>query len=544
MKLTEEQKSMLKAPAEEQVKLYFNTIHAKDQKGGAFVFHAENDKGYNYVRNFDSSLKTVTTLLKNNQDFSVFCSLNSYKPKKGATKDELSHIRSKKNLWGIECIMIDIDAPSEFSGREEELYDVLSWHWGNKGFLPEPNLVSFSGGGGIHLYFAFDRLPKDMEKSINLLKYALAELFVQLEAAHMFPVAEKEMKKGTTEIIAYKVDLNVLDTQRMDRIPGSINPKTGKMHRCFSTGREKYTYKELKDFLLEGEKYKYENKLKELKNSIKELRTGLKSVPEKHYRSVENKEIRERKLGEKRVERLLSLSKKTNKSFEGCRELAAFILTNSAHTANYSDEKIIELLDELNNCFYSPLSEKELHLALEHSNKEYRFKNEKIAEMLNLTPAEAKIMFPDNTRPGDRKERTKRDKIIIAKKTLKGKSYPEIAKETEYSLSLVKRRAREMKSDGNLVFFANGCRKGRVNRIVKNHIIQLLKQLYGKSEIDEKENTVFYFDEFGSFCTVLSFSIEGLVLFKLLEYAAVSRGRDAPDCLVRSKSDISRASAP
>ena len=544
MRLTEEQKAMLNAPAEEQVERYFNTIHEKDQKGGAFVFHAENDKGYNHIRNHEKTIKTIINLFNHNKEYAIFCTLNTYKPKKGAIKEELDNIRSERNLWGIDCIMIDIDGPLEFSGREEELYNVLSWHWGNKGFLPEPNLVSFSGGGGIHLYFAFDRLPKKMKKSVNLLKYALAERFVQIEVAHMFPEAEKETKKGTTEIVTYKVDLNVLDTQRMDRIPGSINPKTGKMHRCFSTGREKYTYKELKDFLLEGEKYKYEDKLKELKNSIKELRTGLKSVPEKHYRSVENKEIRERKLEEKRVERLLSLSKKTNKSFEGCRELAAFILTNSAHTANYSDEKIIELLDELNNCFYSPFSEKELHLALEHSNKEYRFKNEKIVEMLNLTPAEAKIMFPDNTRPGDRKERTKRDKIIIAKKILKGKSYPEIAKETEYSLSLVKRRAREMKSDGNLVFFANGCRKGRVNKIVKNYIEELLKQLYGKSEIDEKENTVFYFDEFGSFCSVLSFSIEGLVLFKLLEYAAVSRDRDAPDCLVRSKSDNSRAGIP
>lgn len=103
------------------------------------------------------------------EDCSVFATLNSYNPAKDAV------LRTLRSLWRADCIMVDIDADVELVGREEELYRALSWLWIIDKRLPEPNLVSFSGGGGIHLYFTFGHIPASMPKSLRYLKQLIQQ---------------------------------------------------------------------------------------------------------------------------------------------------------------------------------------------------------------------------------------------------------------------------------------------------------------------------------------------------------------------------------
>lgn len=439
-----------------QVERYFSALHLHPEglKGGVFTLMEKNKFKEQYSHGYKKSVDKIITLLEK-KERPVFVTLNSYK--KDNSYDRYCK-RDDKHLWGIDTIMIDIDAPTQLLGVEDELISILQWAWELEK-IPMPNLYSYTGSGGVHLYYCIERLPKSMEQSINALKWAIAEKIIEFEDE--FP-----MRDGYT----YHVDTKVFDSQRLDRVPGSIHEDTGVMCKCFETGKDRYKYKELlsycdeetwrADYKIENAR-KYINKKRGInpQEEVDKKKTGAKVIDDKPtthqpsqpliHDALTKDDIR---LTQKRVKGLFILAK-NGYEFPNCREIACFILRNWLMQLNYSKSKADKVLSEFNSLLKEPLSEKEL-IQNTRSKKLYKFSNSYLKETLNLTD-EQMVVFYKRYRPGDRKERTLIDKVNIAKLLIQGFTSEQICEKLSISLSLLKRRRTEMKKAEGLLYWAS-----------------------------------------------------------------------------------------
>lgn len=466
-----------------QVERYFSALHLHPEglKGGVFTLMEKNKFKEQHSHGYKKSIEKITNLLYK-QERAVFVTLNSYK--KDRPTDPYCK-RDDKHLWGIDTLMIDIDAPPQLCGVEDELISILKWAW-ELGKIPTPNLYSYTGSGGIHLYYCIERLPKSMKESINALKWAIAEKIIAYEQD--FP---------TREGYTYKVDTKIFDSQRLDRVPGSIHEDTGKMCVCFTTDQPKYKYKDLLSYCDE-ESWSAEYKIQDARKYINKLRGIKEEIPTdkptykpviKTEKETDNKygEKEARALCKKRINTLFTLAK-NGKDFRNCREIACFILRTWCMQLEYDETKTIKYLKMFNNLLEEPLSEKEL-LNNTKCRKQYKFTNAYLKDALNLTEKEL-LMFSKKYRPGNRKERTLIDKINIAKLLIKGISSDEICDKLGISLSLLKRRRTEMKKAEGLEFWANYVIPVERHKKAFIAIIKNLKEKIG----EQRENFRIYLE--------------------------------------------------
>lgn len=394
------------------------------------------------------------------EDCSVFATLNSYNPAKDAV------LRTLRSLWRADCIMVDIDADVELVGREEELYRALSWLWIIDKKLPEPNLVSFSGGGGIHLYFTFGHIPASMHKSLRYLKQLINKRIQEyLDTCGIAPTAHKE--NGT--FAHYRVDMKTVDPQRYDRVPGSINPKTGRRCVCFKTGVERYSYQDIFTYFDEqieinrAKMADYKEKAKLYSRTNKEKSCKVKRG-KKYGVSTKNR------VPNRRVQGLFALQK-NGKSFDGCREFACHIIASSMRSMNKPVEEIETALNTFNAGFAMPLASCELQAILRQKNV-YRFTNKYISDVLELTADEKKLMFAAK-RPGNRKERTWSNKVAIAKAAMQGMTVVQTAEWVGLSVSCVKHMRAAMLREGGFLFWSLNCSKKAFEKEIKRLVAEL-----------------------------------------------------------------------
>lgn len=394
------------------------------------------------------------------EDCSVFATLNSYNPAKDAV------LRTLRSLWRADCIMVDIDADVELVGREEELYRALSWLWVIDKRLPEPNLVSFSGGGGIHLYFTFGHIPASMHKSLRYLKQLINKRIQEyLDTCGIVPTTHKE--NGT--FAHYRVDMKTVDPQRYDRVPGSINPKTGRRCVCFKTGVERYNYQDIFTYFDEqieinrAKMADYKEKAKLYSRTNKEKSCKVKKG-KKYGVSTKNR------VPNRRVQGLFALQK-NGKSFDGCREFACHIIASSMRSMNKPVEEIETALNTFNAGFTMPLASCELQAILRQKNI-YRFTNKYISDVLELTADEKKLMFAAK-RPGNRKERTWNNKVAIAKAAMQGMTVVQTAERVGLSVSCVKHMRAAMLREGGFLFWSLNCSKKAFEKEIKRLVAEL-----------------------------------------------------------------------
>lgn len=418
----------------------------------------------NHLRKYQSgAVGSCINMVANDlirEECSVFATLNSYNPAKDAV------LRTLRSLWRADCIMVDIDADVELVGREEELYRVLSWLWIIDKKLPEPNLVSFSGGGGIHLYFTFGHIPASMHKSLRYLKQLINKRIQEyLDTCGIVPTAHKE--NGT--FAHYRVDMKTVDPQRYDRVPGSINPKTGRRCVCFKTGVERYSYQDIFTYFDEqieinrAKMADYKEKAKLYSRTNKEK--SCKSKKSKKY-GVSTKN----RVPNRRVQGLFALQK-NGKSFDGCREFACHIIASSMRSMNKPVEEIETALNTFNDGFAMPLTSCELQAILRQKNI-YRFTNKYISDVLELTADEKNLMFAAK-RPGNRKERTWNNKVAIAKAAMQGMTVVQTAERVGLSVSCVKHMRAAMLREGGFLFWSLNCDKKAFEKEIKRLVAEL-----------------------------------------------------------------------
>lgn len=456
----------------EQVKLYFNTLHEKDQKGGHYVFSPQDKYGDVQHGAVGTSINKITNMLYNDSNSSVFVTLNSY------NKVSDKNLRNRSNLWGLDCIMIDIDGKKELCGKEQELYDSLSWFWKTKNLIPEPNLWSCTGGGGIHLYYCFERLPRQMENSIKTLKKLFNQKIDEIQKSYdCFPY----VYNSNGEFITYKVDTKVTDSQRYDRIPGSINKKTGRRCVCFRNNIPRYKYSDLFEY--------FECDSLPKRNAIKKKKTN------KTYNKTFSNEVLIR-LAKKRIKALFELQKNGH-SFINCREYAVFIMANSMRQLNFTTNVIEKTLNTFNQKFYEPLRQSEIEANVKQE-KVYAISNNDVISWLNLDEQE-KELFLSKKRPGNRKKKTFKNKVNIAKLVIEGFSISEIAKKLSISISIVKHMRVAIKKSGGFSFWSTGCNKKAYKKALMKKLNNKKKpvnnRLFSAAKIWNEKCTII-----GSFC--------------------------------------------
>lgn len=319
----------------------------------------------------------------------VFISLNQFNGFMNKDYNE----KSEKNLFSIDTLMFDIDAKGEnLSGQEDYLMSLLFSDM-IKDDLPLPNAFSYSGSGGVHIYYCIKTSHHSMAKAVKALKYILAKKLSSI-------IDDISQNTG----MYYELDTSVFDNVRNDRLAGTMNPKTGRMCEFFATNVERYTFQELIGYAeikeidwdrmrKAAQKNYYYGKNTNSKIIVSEFKKSNKPVKKNGTGKTDSCTKYFRPVAEKRVNGIMALAK-SGYGFRGCREKTCFVFRQMCRQAGFDSQKEIEMLRELNSYFYEPFDE---YFLIKHtdSKKIYKYSNALLAQMMNIEPDsnEYKIVF-------------------------------------------------------------------------------------------------------------------------------------------------------
>ena len=264
-----------------------------------------------------------------------------------------------KTYRRIECIkelnalFIDLDTYKTYFTKEQILMNLNENHF--KQSIPIPNFI-IDSGRGLYLIWFIKKVPS---MALPLWK-AVEEYFY------------KELKE-------FGADRQALDATRILRVPGSFNSKT---------------HTEVK--IIDNYDYLYE--LREIQNEyMPELS---EKAPVRRGRPKKVKYIyRERSLYYARLQDITKLCEIRKYDLKGHRELILFLYR---YYVCYFTDDIKKALDDtlwLNSMFKQPLREKEVisttksaETVFKDQNKDYKYKNETLINLLEITDEEQKEM--------------------------------------------------------------------------------------------------------------------------------------------------------
>ena len=348
-------------------------------------------------------------------------------------------LRKSEALRRINALYVDIDIDNRYYGTHEEMIERIRvcLYEGNPS-IPAPSLM-IDSGGGCHLYWLLEDLPR------------MALAFWQAVAGHL----ASDVRKATSMIDHLKVDAGVsADSQRVMRLPGTYNQRNGRMCRIVvNHGCDIYRLDELRD------RYGYG-----------------KIAPTKKFFPTNGNSYYARVLND--LVRLRDLRAKAPKD-DWCRKRMTFLFRHFALLAGINAEKALELTQEYNGGFAQPIPETKLTRQTESAQKAieqgkaYRYKIVTLIDLLSITKTEMKhmtVLVDDITRQERRRARRRAQysrrgvdgltdkqremdaaRLIIDRLVAQGKTQSEIAAETGYSLSKVKRiRAEHKKCAGSI----------------------------------------------------------------------------------------------
>ena len=256
-------------------------------------------------------------------------------------------------LRELNALFIDLDTYKTDFTKEQILMNLNeNYFWKN---IPTPNFI-IDSGRGLYLIWLIKKVPS--------------------MALPLWKAAEDYFYKTLKE---FGADRQALDATRILRIPGSINPKT---------------HTEVK--IIDNYDYLYE--LREIQNEyMPELS---EKALKKRGRPKRVKYIyRERSLYYARIQDLIKLYELREYNLKGHRELILFLYRYYLCYFTEDIEKSLNDILELNNMFKQPLREKEVLSATKSAetvfkdqNKDYKYKNETLINLLEILDEEQKEM--------------------------------------------------------------------------------------------------------------------------------------------------------
>ena len=227
---------------ESQASGYMYTLHGLTTAQANFVLYMGDGCTYMKHGNIEKVVKHIKDWFnKDDHDCNnCFISINAFNPFMHCPKGEkadMKEFKNTKNLYSLDTLLLDIDAKGEnLIGMEDQVVSYVINRMVNDEF-PLPNAFSYSGSGGIHLYYAMVPVYPSARGAVRTLKIIMSHKIDRILDDYLQDTG-----------MEYEVDFKTLDVQRNDRLPGTMNPKTGRMCEFFKTIVPPYTFQKLIDF--------------------------------------------------------------------------------------------------------------------------------------------------------------------------------------------------------------------------------------------------------------------------------------------------------
>ena len=348
-------------------KNYIDNIHSRSK--GWITRSVIDKKGYSQWHYKYAELKDLDM-----RDENIYITLNTfYKP-----------CRRLENIKELNTLFIDLDYYKIGKTKDQVLMDLEKNYFNQS--IPIPNYV-IDSGRGMYLIWIINAVPS---KALPLWKAVQEYLYNQLKY--------------------FGADRQALDATRILRVPGSINSKS----------------KTVVNIL---DEYEYIYDLREIQNGFL---PELKPYEKKKGRpSKINYIYRERSLYYGRIQDIIKLCELREYDLKGHRELILFLYRYYLCSFTEDIEKALSDVLELNSMFRQALSEREVIRATRSAercyldkNKQYKYKNETLIELLEITEEEQKYMIIIIS-----KEEYKRRKRIRNKNSYDGEKAKKIYQE-------------------------------------------------------------------------------------------------------------------
>ena len=318
-------------PQKQKRNLYIDTIHSNSK--GWITRSVIDENGYSQWHYKYAELKDLDMSREN-----IYITPNTF----------YSTFRRIEYIKEINALFIDLDYYKTRFNREQILMN-LEDNYFNKS-VPIPNYV-IDSGRGMYLMWLINSVPS---KALPLWKAIEEYLYNELKL--------------------FGADRQALDVTRILRVPGSINSKS----------------KTVVDII---DKYDYIYDLREIQN---EFLPELKPYEKKKGRPKKiNFLFRERSLYYSRMQDIIKLCELRGYDLKGHREIILFLYRYWLCVFTEDIEKALEDVLELNSMFRQPLREIEVIRATKSAekcfidkNKEYRYKNETLIDLLEITEDE------------------------------------------------------------------------------------------------------------------------------------------------------------
>ena len=326
----------------DESQIYINAIHGKSK---GWITKAEINEGV--FKQWHYKLNQLLDI-----DFTqenIYISLNTF----------YKTYRRIENLKEINCIHMDLDTYKTKYTKTQILMNLDENYFGKT--IPIPNLI-IDSGRGLYLIWLIDPVP-----------YMALPLWKAIEE-----YIYKELKE-------FGADRMALDPTRVLRVPGSINSKSNTMVKILETNEYVHKLREIQEEYLP---------------EIPKKEKGKATAPKKRGRPKKVVYVfNERSLYLARITDLVKLCELRSYDIEGEREMILFLYRYYLNYFFEDENKALNDTLELNRMFDKPLTEKEATKATESAervykskNKDYKYKNETLIELLQITEEEQKHM--------------------------------------------------------------------------------------------------------------------------------------------------------
>ena len=322
----------------DESQIYINAIHGKSK---GWITKAEINEGV--FKQWHYKLNQLLDI-----DFTqenIYISLNTF----------YKTYRRIENLKEINCIHMDLDTYKTKYTKTQILMNLDENYFGKT--IPIPNLI-IDSGRGLYLIWLIDPVP-----------YMALPLWKAIEE-----YIYKELKE-------FGADRMALDPTRVLRVLGSINSKSNTMVKILETNEYVHKLREIQEEYLP---------------EIPKKEKGKATAPKKRGRPKKVVYVfNERSLYLARITDLVKLCELRSYDIEGEREMILFLYRYYLCSFTEDTKKALEDVLELNSMFISPLKENEVIRATRSAekcyldkNKEYKYKNETLIDLLEITEYE------------------------------------------------------------------------------------------------------------------------------------------------------------
>lgn len=320
---------------------YINTLH-KDSEGYITVAKMGN----RWQQYYFEGINDLSINLKGKD---VYISQNTFNNK----SRRLIHLKELKALYiDIDCYKMNLSKEAVKYFMENDLY----------GQIPVPNMLIDSGRGLYYIIFLENTMAEELPK---------------------WQLVEKYLYEKLKDLGA---DNKALDATRVLRVTGTVNSKNNSIVKVIDTYDYQYTLDEI-----------IENYIPEVNEDRKEKQKP-KGVRKKGRKKKFVSLFNLYNLYYTRFMDIKKLVEIRNYKMTGYREVTLFLLRyfmNVYH--NCDDDLVMEEVLEINNSFTEPLEKDEvfkatLSGATRATENVYKYSNDKLIKLLDITPLEQKEM--------------------------------------------------------------------------------------------------------------------------------------------------------